>query len=62
VLSLYGTSHGTICVPREWTDKKAPDPYEQLSIAPPILNYEKLVELSLLIDTLKKDLRTLKKV
>ncbi len=54
MLSLKGGEHGTVCVPREWTDKADPVPWLELSISAPILSYSCLRELATLVMALRQ--------
>ena len=44
-VSLRGPRYGTFAVPLEWTSKAPPWPCEHLGIAPPILDFRRLLEL-----------------
>jgi hypothetical protein len=55
MLSLRGGEHGTLCVPREWTDKADPVPWLELGIAAPILSYSCLRELATLVAALRQN-------
>ena len=55
IFSLQGTSYGSFAFPRDWTDKAAPDSYQDLTIAPPILDLHKIYELSQLVTILEKN-------
>src|SRR5271166_2872387 len=59
LLSLLVPGRGTICVPRDWTDRADPDPYEGQRAG--LLSYERLVELRELVSTLKPGLPRKKK-
>ena len=54
MLSLKGGDYGTICVPREWTDKADPVPWLELGIAAPILSYSCLCDLASLVAALHR--------
>lgn len=49
-LSLRGTSGGTFCMPREWTDLAEPSPYIDLEVDVQVLDYERLLELTALLE------------
>jgi len=53
ILSLFDEQTGVFGLPREWTDL-APPSWENLLDAPPILNARCLLELSNLVQILKK--------
>ena len=51
-LSLAVVGRGTLCVPREWTDRA--DPVAYSSQGPLFLSYERLVELAEFLTLLRK--------
>jgi hypothetical protein len=62
VFSLQNPPNGIFSIPREWTDKAQPDPYEILENGPPILSCSCLLQLISLVSSLnKKETRTEKK-
>jgi len=52
LLSLAVIGQGTLCVPREWTDRA--DPVVYSSYGPVLLSYERLVELAEFLIHLRK--------
>jgi len=52
LFSLAVAGRGTLCVPREWTDRADPEVYA--SHGPLLLLYERLVELSAIVVPLRK--------
>ena len=52
LLSLAVAGRGTLCVPREWTDRADPEVYS--SHGPLLLLYERLVELEEFVAQLRK--------
>jgi hypothetical protein len=52
LLSLAVIGRGTLCVPREWTDRA--DPVVYSSHGPLLLSYERLVELAEFLTHLRK--------
>jgi hypothetical protein len=52
ILSLQGTSRGIVAIPREWTDKADPNPYDSLLGSFPLLSFIHLQQLADLISTL----------
>jgi hypothetical protein len=52
LLSLAVVGRGTLCVPREWTDRA--DPVAYSSHGPLLLSYERLVELAEFLTHLRK--------
>jgi len=52
LLSLAVIGRGTLCVPREWTDRA--DPVAYSSHGPVLLSYERLVELAEFLTHLRK--------
>ena len=52
LFSLAVAGRGTLCVPREWTDRADPEAYS--SHGPLLLSYERLVELSEFVEQLRK--------
>ena len=54
VLCLRGGQHGTLNVPRDWTDKADPLPWPALGIAPPVLSYDCLCSLAALVAALRR--------
>jgi hypothetical protein len=54
VLSLFEEGHGTLALPREWTDQAAPSPYCTVLHEPPILHASYLLKLRELIELLEK--------
>ena len=54
-LILQGTSHGTLVVPREWTDRGDPPPVAVLGISPlPFLEGRCLLQLAELVSLIKQ--------
>lgn len=53
-LILRGTSGGTVCVPREWTDRADPMPYADLGIDPLVLDFEHLLALADLLEAITR--------
>jgi hypothetical protein len=53
-LSLRGTSGGTFCVPREWTDLADPSLYADLEGDVQVLDYEHLLALTELLEEIEK--------
>jgi len=49
---VLGGTVGNLYVPREWTDRAAPDPYLSLGVAPPRFAVDKLLELADLVKKL----------
>jgi hypothetical protein len=45
---------GVIAVPRDWTDKADPNPYQDITNFTPILSYFHLHQLTELVDTLSQ--------
>jgi len=45
---------GVVVVPRDWTDKADPDPYQDITNFAPILSYFHLHQLAELVDTLSQ--------
>jgi hypothetical protein len=54
ILSLFAEGHGTIALPREWTDQAPPSPYTTALPAPPILDARCLVKLRALVEQSRK--------
>ena len=54
IFSLKGTPHGTVeAIPREWTDRADPDPYQSLQHSSANLSFAQLLHLAAFIDILK---------
>ncbi|MCY4373770.1 MAG: DUF5372 family protein, partial [Spirochaetaceae bacterium] len=51
---LQGTSGGTFCVPREWTDRGVPAAASDLPIGPHVLDFVKLIALTELLTALER--------
>jgi hypothetical protein len=51
---LGGSSHGTVRVPREWTDQAELSPYEAAGLEPVLLCFEELLALAELVDLIGK--------
>lgn len=54
VLSLFDEGHGTIALPREWTDHAPPSPYATVLPTPPILDALGLLKLRELVELIRK--------
>jgi hypothetical protein len=54
VLSLFDEGHGTVALPREWTDHAPPSPYATVLETPPILDALCLVKLQALVELIRK--------
>lgn len=54
ILSLFAEGHGTIALPREWTDQAPPSPYTAVLPAPPILDALCLIKLRGLVEWIGK--------
>ena len=54
VLSLFAEGHGTIALPREWTDQAAPSLQATALPTPPILDARCLVKLRALVEHIQK--------
>ncbi len=52
ILSLKMSTRGPIAIPRDWTDKADPNPYQTLSELSPILSFSHLQQLVKLITEL----------
>ena len=46
---MQGTSGGTFCVPREWTDREVPAATANLAIGAHVLDFVKLIALTELL-------------
>jgi len=54
VLSLFDEGHGTIALPREWTDHAPPSPYAIVLPTPPTLDALGLLKLRELVELIRK--------
>ena len=54
MLSLWDESHGTLALPRAWTDQAEPSPYASVLEPPPILHPACLLKLHELVQLTKK--------
>jgi hypothetical protein len=54
ILSLFAEGHGTIALPREWTDQAPPSPYAAVLPTPPILDALCLIKLRALVEQIGK--------
>jgi hypothetical protein len=54
VLSLFEDGHGTVALPREWTDQASPSPYSSVLEQAPILHAGCLLKLRELVDLIGK--------
>ena len=54
VLSLFDEGRGTLALPREWTDRTPPSPYDAALPTPPILDALCLVKLRELVELIRK--------
>lgn len=54
VLSLFDEVHGTIALPREWTDHAPPSPHATALPTPPILDALCLLKLRELVELIRK--------
>jgi hypothetical protein len=54
VLSLFDEGHGTIALPREWTDQAPPSPEASAWESPPILHAVCLIKLQELVQQIQK--------
>lgn len=54
VLSLFAEGHGTVALPREWTDQAPPSPEATLLEPPPILHAPCLLQLRELLQRVRK--------
>jgi hypothetical protein len=50
--NLKGSSSGTFCILREWTDQADPDPFALRKTPPPVLSVPHLLELVRLFNSL----------
>jgi len=46
---LHGSESGTFAVPRDWTDRAAPDAYQDANVSPRFLRFETLLLVSEII-------------
>jgi hypothetical protein len=53
-LSLFDEEHGTVVIPRDWTDQASPSPYTSGLESPPILDPVCLLQLRALCNAIQK--------